>query len=129
MNAISQAAQNLKGNWHKGGYNGPNNSHCGLGHVGLVLCGKDITSRFSLFTLTNEVINPDESLNVNEYTGMWKTMTEVANEQYPERTRDPYGVTSGDPSFASFNDHPSTTEDDVIAVMEKAAVRWDERVE
>lgn len=44
----------------------------------------------------------------------------VIETQFPERT--------GGVGVSRFNDHPDTTVDDVVQVMEKAAVRKDERV-
>lgn len=48
-------------------------------------------------------------------------MNNVAYEQYPDRSN--FDNLKG---FASFNDHPDTTEEEVLAVMEKAAIKWDE---
>lgn len=45
---------------------------------------------------------------------------QVIQEQFPERDEDEFPE--------DFNDHPDTTEDDVILVLEKAAVLWDETV-
>jgi hypothetical protein len=53
-------------------------------------------------------------------------MDAVASEQYPERAVVLEGGVKG--TFATFNDHPDTTEDEVVTVMEKAAVRFDEQI-
>lgn len=55
-----------------------------------------------------------------ELAGDLRLVNEVIREQFPERT--------GGVGASQFNDHRHTTVDDVIAVMEKAAVRKDERV-
>ena len=47
-------------------------------------------------------------------------VNEVIRDQFPER----FGAVG----VSRFNDHPETTEADVILVMEKAAVRKDEQV-
>lgn len=49
-----------------------------------------------------------------------RLVNEVIHAQFPER--------AGGVGVSRFNDHPSTTVDDVVRVMEKAAVRRDELV-
>lgn len=49
-----------------------------------------------------------------------RLVNEVIRDQFPER--------AGGVGASRFNDHPQTTVDDVIAVLEKAAVRKDEQV-
>ncbi len=49
-----------------------------------------------------------------------RLVNEVIRDQFPER--------AGGVGASRFNDHPDTTVDDVIRVMEKAAVRKDEQV-
>ena len=49
-----------------------------------------------------------------------RLVNEVISAQFPERT--------GGVGVSRFNDHPDTTMDDVVSVMEKAAIRKDERV-
>jgi len=49
-----------------------------------------------------------------------RLVNEVIAAQFPERT--------GGVGVSRFNDHPDTTVEDVVRVMEKAAVRMDERV-
>jgi hypothetical protein len=48
-----------------------------------------------------------------------RLVNEVIQDQFPER--------AGGIGASRFNDHPDTTLEDVILVMEKAAVRKDER--
>ncbi len=49
-----------------------------------------------------------------------RLVNEVIRDQFPERV--------GGVGISRFNDHPETTVEDVIRVMEKAAVRKDEQV-
>lgn len=49
-----------------------------------------------------------------------RLVNEVVEDQFPERV--------GGVGVSRFNDHPQTTLEDVIRVMEKAAIRKDERV-
>ncbi|HSH62396.1 MAG TPA: hypothetical protein VK988_22650 [Acidimicrobiales bacterium] len=49
-----------------------------------------------------------------------RLVNEVIEAEFPERT--------GGVGVSRFNDHPQTTLEDVVRVMEKAAVRKDERV-
>ena len=51
----------------------------------------------------------------------------VALEQYPDRATQPDMWGQGHPAVA-FNNHPDTTLVDMCNVMEKAAIRLDERV-
>lgn len=49
-----------------------------------------------------------------------RLVNEVIEDQYPER--------SGGIGVSRFNDHPETTVEDVVRVLEKAAVRKDEQL-
>jgi hypothetical protein len=102
MNVIERAARNLPGRWHKGSLTDNNDNWCGIGHV-LV-----------------------EAESVDEATEARKFMDAVASEQFPERAVVLEGGVKG--TFAMFNDHSDTTEDEVVAVMEKAAVLLDEQI-
>lgn len=103
MNPIREAAKRLPGAWYQGEMSSPDGTKCcGLGHVGNVL-----GSSYS-----------------NEFLDAWSIMDKVAEEQYPDRV-----FNSDLAMFPAFNDHPDTTEDEVVAVMEKAAVRWDEQIQ
>jgi hypothetical protein len=100
MNPISEAAKNLPGHWHKGGLTDGHGNHCGIGHV-KVACGYDV-------------------LDINTNSEWWRAiqfMHKVVREQYP-----------GLDFFSQLNDGWITTEAEVLAVMDKAAVLWDERV-
>lgn len=112
-NPIRKALENLPGHWHQGSLGDGNGNYCGIGHLKLAMFGE----------------------NGLDYSGMkgegWvkyaKIMNDVAGEQYPERAREFSDLSLG-PSFAAFNDHPRTTEDEVITVMEKAAILVDEQI-
>jgi hypothetical protein len=112
MNPISEAAKNLPGRWHKGDLHSGENS-CGLGHLINAVVGEEHADWQDLHL----------KRAVEEFNKANSMMVKVAVEQYPDRT---IGVGAYPQSFASFNDHPDTTESDVVAVMEKAAVKWDE---
>lgn len=101
MNVIEKALQNLPGHWYQGGLGDGKGNYCGIGHV--------------------------SNASFNQYRAVdyaTSLMNEVALEQYPDRFE---GDTSMVP-FAVFNDHPDTTEADVIMVMEKAAIKMEEMV-
>ena len=100
MNVIREAAHRLPGNWHQGSIYGGHDNYCGLGWVDKVA----------------------KEQGVDETWSLWTLMGEVAREQFPERIN-PF---ADEVAFAQFNDHRATTEDEVVAVMEKAAVRLDE---
>lgn len=103
MNPIREAIKTLPGNWIKGTMSDNDGNHCGLGHLACAL--RDYEDKF-------------RPLRINIRGIALSAMHTVACEQYPERGE----------NFVDFNDHPSTTEAEVIAVMEKAAVRFDEQV-
>jgi hypothetical protein len=52
-------------------------------------------------------------------------LNKIVEEQYPDRLFDDEEDLV---PAARFNDHPDTTLDDVVAVLEKAEVRYNERV-
>jgi hypothetical protein len=109
-NPIRKAIENLPGRWYKGTYADGNGNFCGLGHVGHVMGAIDINGEFSY-----------DGKSFKQYDAAENIMSEIAREQYPER----YGFNKGT-SFAVFNDHEDTTEDEALRIMDKAAVVWDE---
>lgn len=111
MNPIREAASRLAGHWHKGSSGDGEGNFCGLGHLDNVL-----------YSMT---ANMPTNQWVQQSHEMYTLLTQVAREQFPDRINgyDKFGGT-----FPDFNDHPATTEAEVVAVMEKAAVKWDERV-
>lgn len=112
MNAIREAAARVKGHWAKG-YLSHQGNACGIGHLHIA------AGVLALVPLPPEVREQQ------------KLMGTVALEMFPDRfapEEQSEFAWVGAPPFAEFNDHPLTTEDEVIAVMEKAAVRWDERI-
>jgi hypothetical protein len=101
MNVIREAAKRLPGHWYQGWFSDGDGNHCGLGHISEVAAEQNI-----VWGNTLEVLNA------------------VAREQYPERVV--RSATYPNAAFSEFNDHADTTEEEVVAVMEKAAVRLDE---
>ena len=102
MNIIRTALSTVPGNWCKFQLTNSEGKHCGIGHVIMAY-------------------DPMVHGNLGSHDAVVE-MVKVAKEQYPERLSEDY------PVYTDFNDHPDTTEADVIAVMEKAAVRLDERL-
>lgn len=115
-NPIRKAAENLKGNWYKGYYfNSRNHSKmCGIGHLQSAIFDKPLD------LATNEALNDGERWNL--YGEAYEIVNNTAGEQYPDRMK------HSTFNFPNFNDHEDTTEDEVIAVLEKAAVRYDEKI-
>jgi hypothetical protein len=114
-NVIGKAAKNVKGHWFQEAYYDGDGNFCGVGHLAKAYAeehGLDVSEVFG-GTFWGEILE------------IKKVMDKVAGEQYPERALDGDSIV---PHFPFFNDHPDTTEDEVIAVMEKAAVRWEERI-
>ncbi len=108
---VRQAAANLQGRWVKGVmYRGE--ASCGLGHVQR-LVEPGMAEGESSTTVEAARLRVD----------LFSMMHEVATEQYPDRTMAHGGF------FPDFNDHEDTTEAEVVAIMEKVAVRLDEEIE
>jgi hypothetical protein len=107
VSIIREAMKNLPGHWYKGGKGDNQGNFCGIGHVVEIYdkkCGEDEVDL--------------------EFPKTIDLMNEVAREQYADRiTFDSMLM-----HFAQFNDHPDTTEDEVLAVMEKAAIKLEEEV-
>lgn len=109
MNAVRKAIENLPGHWYKGGLMDGDGNFCGLGHV-------------------SNALAEETSQNARYVDMVYKMMSEVAKEMYPDRIN-AYVDEAGMCAFPSFNDHNDTTESDVLAVLEKVAIKLDERVE
>lgn len=113
MNFIAKAAENLKGNWHQGSYIDmfDKRNMCGIGHVAVASGKYDAVGlNFNGISITDD----------NEVTKAVKILGEIVLEQFPDRVF--YE------NFVGFNDHSATTEDEVVMVLEKAAVKFDEMV-
>jgi len=112
-NPIREAVQKLAGHWHHDGYtdyNNPEPNGCGLYWLDQVR----LEDEDAIVTASG----------VTKYDVAENILRKTAAEQFPERAAVPGNKFC---SFGFFNDHPDTTEDDVIAVMEKAAIAFDER--
>lgn len=109
MNVIREAAARLPGKWHKGSLYGPDDTACGLGHV-IKVASENSTDMPKIVFLPPEITD---------------IMNKVALEQYPDRAIRNDVLPH---PFAQFNDHDDTTEDEVVAVMEKAAILLDEEI-
>jgi hypothetical protein len=106
MNTVDKVKEVIAGHWIQGVAQSPDGrEYCLLGAIGKV--GQYIWS--------------------GDQGDVCKAIAEVVAEQYPERVgRTPWGPVKGVAGVMQFNDHPDTTEDDVIAVLEKASNRYDE---
>ena len=110
MNHFNEAAKNLPGNWCKGDLYDQRGNACMGGHVKNAL-GE---ARYNPFPTAE---NPYRTL----WSASLELLSNVAYEQYPDRVRG-----SGGWNVADLNDAEETTEAEAVAILEKAAVRWDE---
>ena len=94
FNPIREALVHLPGNWVKGPM-GPNGETCALGH---------------LYTFGME-----QSDDFSEYATARDLLIDVIQAEYPDRA---LSFGRNFVAVADFNDHPDTTEAEVIAVME-----------
>lgn len=98
--------------WGKGAYLEPHTGNvCGLGAIAIAVGMNDCDiNRGTLF-------NPPAEFDAHR-----KHLDDIATEQFPDR------IGTGWFGFFGFNDHPDTNIEDVLLVLEKAAVRADEVV-
>jgi len=106
MNGLREAAENLPGRWYKGFYGDDEGNFCAVGHLRNAF-GWDDEAGF-------REIGRD---TLSEFHAQIRLLNEVSQEMFPER--------SGH-NIVNFNDHPQTTEDEILSVFEKAAVKWEE---
>lgn len=95
---------------------------CALGALSCALTG---SARGAVYTELASSSQP------GPHHGYVVPLADVILEQFPDRVLE--GLASHRPTFqpavvANFNDHPLTTVDEVVLVLEKAAVRQDELV-
>jgi len=102
MNVFRIAMKSLPGHWHQGSI-GSGANRCVFGHM----C---------------DAIQDDEAYTFE--VNSTKLLNTVAREMFPDRVPHPEG--SPMPA-AQFNDHPDTTEDDCLAVLDKCATIFDEK--
>lgn len=98
--------------WTKHHMFGSDRSACIMGAFEVVVLGN-----------TKESVSIESGVNTVERNGYWNRIdivTKIVREQFPGRDKGT-GFT-----IANFNDHRDTTYDDVIMVLEKASIKWDE---
>lgn len=103
MNQIHQAAELIRQKGHVKGSYQTNKGFCAVGALNFVGVGQETVLSY----LATDVV------------------ADVIREQYPDRLNLP--CRSGFAAIVRFNDHEDTTQDEVVAVLEKAAVKLDER--
>lgn len=106
MNPVREGIEILRGHHFKGGYGDGHGNVCGFGALNKVVTGDAFQDM------------EDENSET-----LYNLMNQVAGEQFPERRCE-----GGIYHFVHFNDHDDTTEEDVIMVMDKVAVAYDEVV-
>lgn len=121
MNVFAEAASRLPGHWMQGNVSDDNGNFCAGGIIESIL-----EEKYGLTHLGQQPqttwIEKDEEL-----VARLSLLSKIAVEQYPDRldTRCPDSIWA----VADVNDHKDTTEADMVALLEKAAVQLDERVE
>lgn len=105
MNAFTIAAKNLPGHWYKGDYADGEGNYCALGHIALA---RGVNA--------NNLYDLDESIAFLD--GEVELLNSLARE-----------MSNGEYQFiADFNDAEYTSEEDIVALLEKAAVKVEENV-
>lgn len=107
MNPFREAAKNLPGHWHKGDYADGQGNYCAAGHVFKAMGYTD----FDICSGAADVRQTTTKPYLDEI------FQQVSFEFSNGQTR----------YVAEINDDPTTTEDDIVAFLEKAAVRLDEK--
>lgn len=98
------------------------NGVCALGALSCALTGSAEEARFGSKSWSNGYAPAFE----HDFA---VPLAKTVLEQFPDRVNEV--VDTGRPNYepaiiANFNDHPSTTVDDVVLVLEKTAIRQDE---
>lgn len=105
-NIIRKAAESLPGHWHKGSIYGGGDKYCAVGHM-----YKNAGFEFA----SDGTISKGD--DYEQLRKAWDFVTgvvlEFTNGKYDE--------------LPDFNDAADTTEEDIVALLEKAAVKWDEQ--
>jgi hypothetical protein len=111
MNTIDKVLDKIKEiGWHQGNYV---NSDEDGNLIGVCMIGA--FRKAELYEWSNwEFANP----------AFYMPVEEVIKEQFPDRL-----IYSGMEGIPAFNDHEDTTLDDVLLVLEKASIKYDEMVD
>lgn len=99
---LKTAKANLPGHWHQGGYGDGVDKLCLMGHV-LYATGEDVNQNVRTGTGTRWVTEASYTI---------RALHDVLEEQYP-----------GVYSVPDWNDDPERTEEEVIAILEKAIAK------
>lgn len=105
MDLIQKVKGSLPGNWHKGSYTDlDSGNRCVIGWL-------------YYHDAQNHQSNVHSSCNVETFR---MVLADIAEEQFPDRVTDLLD------HIIEVNDHPDTTEDDIMMILEKAEVRMEE---
>lgn len=107
-NFFDKAAKSLPGHWCKDVYADGNGNYCAAGHMLLAMGYIPEQMTFDFVESSSE-------------TEAIRMINKIAAEMFPDRVR------VAAPFIADLNDHPDTTEEEIVSVLEKAAVAWGER--
>lgn len=116
-NELRTAAENLPGKWHKNDFTDYRGNYCGLGHI-MRAHGMKRSD-----VVNEDYLDREDAETIKEQMNL---AGEVAKELFPDRFEG--ASLSWLFGFPTFNDHPDTTEEEAVQVLEKAAIRWEERV-
>jgi hypothetical protein len=105
MNIYDLAAERLRGHWIKGTLDDDDGNVCSLG---------------ALQVVTGGLTSPD-------YYASAERLSKIVVDGYPDRlTYDDDDEQMGLHPVAQFNDHPDTTEEDVLLAFKQASYEYDE---
>lgn len=119
LETLKTARENLPGHWHQGEYTDNAGNYCALGHLanveGMISKNGEVYSRY------------DQDIAS-------RPLAQVIGEQYPDWIEKTYGSYCNleDQDFldaavvAEWNDVPGRTEEEVIAIFDKAIARAEE---
>ena len=105
MNQIHQAAELIRRRGHVKGSYQTDKGFCAVGALN--------------FVGVREIVSSGQQSHDGD------VVADVIREQYPDRVNLP--CRTGFAAIVRFNDHEDTTQDEVVAVLEKAAIKLDER--
>jgi hypothetical protein len=106
VNVLRKVRNNLPGHWYQGNYSDGHGNYCVLGHIAVAL-GEE-SGRYD---------------DVGEYE-YYELLNTIIVEQYPEFAE---SSESSEYAMPRWNDEKSRTEDEVIAILEKAIAKAEEQ--
>lgn len=123
MSVLKTAADRLRGNWDQGNFlNEETQGVCLMGAVRYSLWSDEF---YDMAEMGDNDLSCEWPATYDTYLSMAGLLNEVITEQYPDFEWDhrPESIVE---RCVQWNDHPTTTEDEVLSILEKASAKEEE---